>query len=398
MQIASVRPVVTGHRISNPEMQRSWALVRIETDSGIVGWGEASTNWGHSYPTVFTTLVTDVCAGHLVGRDPMAIRDRVADLKVVLDGYLGWEGLSSQTIGAIEVALWDIVGKQLGAPVHQLLGGSPYPIPLYGTGTTMFEKTADWHAHYFDTCVALGFKGVKVRLGRELDDDVDVVRTVRDHIGPDLHIGVDSYWFHDVDTAIELSRRLAPIGIHFFEEPVPQYKIESLERLQHNTPVRVAVGERVYSPRAFAELARRDAARVFEPDVTITGGIIACMEIAGIAERSSIEVIPHVGGPTVVGLAANLHWATAARVRLCEYDIEQDQPMITDLGHNPGLALADLDGGTITAPTGPGLGVEVDEERLAAHPFVEGDTYVEMFPEHESGRSAAAGRSAGNDP
>ena len=116
MKIESVRAVLTGHRILNPEMQRSWALVRIETDTGTVGWGEASTNWGHSYPTVFRAVVEDVCSRHLEGRDPLAIRDRVADLKVALDGYLGWEGLSSQTIGAIEIALWDILGKTLGAP------------------------------------------------------------------------------------------------------------------------------------------------------------------------------------------------------------------------------------------------------------------------------------------
>ncbi len=247
MKIENVRAVLTGHRILNPEMQRSWALVRIETDTGTVGWGEASTNWGHSYPTVFRAVVEDVCSRHLEGRDPLAIRDRVADLRVALDGYLGWEGLSSQTIGAIEIALWDILGKTLGAPIHQLLGGRAYPIPLYGTGTTMFEQSHEWHTHYFDQCVSLGFKGIKVRLGRAVDEDVDLVRLVREHVGPDLLIGVDSYWFHDVDSAIELVHKIAPYRIHFFEEPIPQYQIDGLERLQHSSPIRVAVGERVYS-------------------------------------------------------------------------------------------------------------------------------------------------------
>lgn len=390
MQIQRARAVLAGYRKTDPEMQRSFALVRIETTDGLVGWGEASTNWGHSYPTVFRAVVDDVCARHLVGRDPLAIRDRVADLRVALDGYLGWEGVTSQTIGAIEMALWDLLGKSLDAPVHQLLGGAAYPIPLYGTGTTMFDQTPEWHARYFDQCMSLGFAGVKVRLGRDLDDDVETVRVVREHVGPEALIGVDSYWFHDVDTAIELSRRIAPYRIHFFEEPLPQYQIEGLELLQRASPIRVAVGERVYSPRAYAELARRDAARVFEPDATLCGGITAAMQIADIADRYSIEVIPHVGGPTVVGLAANLHWATAARVKICEYDIDPHQPMITDIGDNPGLALVDLTGGTITAPTGPGLGVDVDEVLLAEHPFVEGDTYAELFPEHESGRSASA--------
>ena len=389
MRIDSVRAVLAGYRKSDPDMERSFALVRIEADDGTVGWGESSTNWGHSYPTVFQAAVDDVCARHLVGRDPLAVRDRTADLRVALDGYLGWEGLSSQTVGAVEIALWDILGKTLGAPVHQLLGGSAYPIPLYGTGTTMFDQSPQWHARYFDQCLELGFKGVKVRLGRALADDAEVVAAVRDHVGPDVLMGVDSYWFHDPDSAIELARLIAGYGIHFFEEPVPQHQIEGLERLQRSSPIRVAVGERVYSPRMYAELARRDAARVFEPDASLVGGILSCLEIAGIAARSSIEVIPHVGGPTVVGLAANLHWATAARVALCEYDIDPHQPMITDIGHNPGLALTDLRGGAITAPTGPGLGVDVDEAELARHPYRQGDTYAELFPEHESGRAAA---------
>jgi D-galactarolactone cycloisomerase len=390
MQIADVRTVLTGYRKSDPPMQRSFALVRIETDDGTVGWGEASTNWGHSYPTVFRAVVDDVCARTLVGKDPTAIRRRVAELHVLLDGYLGWEGVTSQTIAALEIAMWDILGKSVARPVHELLGGRAHPLPLYGTGTTMFEESADWHAHYFDQCMDLGFHGVKVRLGRRIAEDVEVVARVREHIGPDKLIAVDSYWFHDVQSAIELSRRIAPLEIHFFEEPIPQYEVDGLARLQAASPVRVGVGERVYSVRQFAELARRDAARVFEPDATICGGIIACMDIAAIGARSGIEVIPHVGGPTVVGLAANLHWATAAGVALCEYDIDPHQPMITDIGDNPDLALVSLGAGTITAPTGPGLGVHIDEDRLAEHPYVAGDTYAEIFPDHESGTTAAS--------
>ncbi len=388
MKIDNVRSVLTGHRIKHPEMQRSWALVRIETTTGLVGWGEASTNWGHSYPTVFRALVDDICSRHLEGRDALAIRDRVDDLKIALDGYLGWEGLTSQTIGAIEMALWDLLGKSLKAPVYSLLGGSAYPIPLYGTGTTMFEQTSDWHAHYYDTCLDLGFKGVKIRLGRAIAGDVDLVETVRRHVGPDVLIGVDSYWFHDTDTAIELCRRIAPQQIHFFEEPIPQYQTEGLARLQHSTSIRVAVGERVYSPRSYADLARRDAARVFEPDATICGGLLACLQIADIAAGSSIEVIPHIGGPTAVGLAANLAWATAARVRLFEFDIEPDQPMVSAIGDNSRLGLNSIKDGTLTAPPGPGLGVDIDETELAKYPYVMGETYAELFPEHEAGRTA----------
>src|SRR5690606_9270659 len=100
MKISAVTPVTLGYRKSDPPMSRSFALVRIDTDSGITGWGEASTNWGHSYPTVFAAAVTDICASVLVGQEPRAIRARLADLHTRMDGYLGWDGFTSQTIGA----------------------------------------------------------------------------------------------------------------------------------------------------------------------------------------------------------------------------------------------------------------------------------------------------------
>ena len=142
MRITRVAPVTLGSRKADPPMMRSFALVRIETDTGLVGWGEASTNWGHSYPTVFAAAIRDVCAPILVGREPREVRSRLADLRTRMDGYLGWDGLTSQTIAAVELALWDILGRSLDAPVWQLLGGSPDPMPLYGTGTTMFDESA----------------------------------------------------------------------------------------------------------------------------------------------------------------------------------------------------------------------------------------------------------------
>ena len=166
VKITAIDPLALGYRKVDPPMARSFAVVRVETDAGIVGWGEASTNWGHSYPTVFAAAVRDVCAGPLLGTDPTDVRGRLAQLHVMLDGYLGWEGLTSQVIAALEIACWDITGQALEPPLHRLLGAANRPLRLYGTGTTMFEETADYHAHYFDEALAHGFGGMKVRLGR----------------------------------------------------------------------------------------------------------------------------------------------------------------------------------------------------------------------------------------
>lgn len=383
MKITAVTPVMLGYRKSDPPMSRSFALVRIDTDSGLTGWGEASTNWGHSYPTVFAAAVRDICASALVGQEPREIRARLADLHTRMDGYLGWNGLTSQTIGAVEMALWDILGRSVSAPVWQLLGGDGKAMDLYGTGTTMFAASARWHAEYFDQALAAGFSAVKVRLGRTHESDVDVVRRVREHVGPSLRIGVDSYWFHDARSALMLAESLADLSVFFFEEPLPQYRAAELVWLAERSPIPIAVGERVYSPREYAELARTRAAGIFQPDASICGGILASLEVAAIATQAGIPVYPHVGGPTAVGLAANLHWASAASVPLLEYDIDPYQPLVDEL--SPELSIAAISDGRVGPPTGPGLGVNVPDDIEERFPYVSGDSYTDLFPQHERG-------------
>jgi L-alanine-DL-glutamate epimerase-like enolase superfamily enzyme len=389
VKITAVDALALGYRKTDPPMARNFAVLRIETDDGLVGWGEASTNWGHMYPTVFVAAIRDVCAAPLLGTDPTDVRGRLRQLHVILDGYFGWEGFTSQVVAAVEIACWDIVGQAAEQPLHRLLGAANRPLRLYGTGTTMFEETPDYHAHYFDDAVAHGFHGVKVRLGRTVDDDVATVQAVRDHVGPDAMIGVDSYWFHDARTALAVAERLHPLGIGFFEEPVPQMRVDDLAWLAARSPIPVAVGERVYSPEQFDDLARRGAANVFQPDASVCGGILACMDVAAAAARRGIAVYPHVGGPTAIGLAANLHWAVAADVPWMEYDIDPYQPLVSEVGGVAPIALDDLKDGVVTAPDGPGLGVSLPDDVAERFPYSPGDTYAEVFPEHETGRSRA---------
>jgi L-alanine-DL-glutamate epimerase-like enolase superfamily enzyme len=386
VRITAIDPIALGYRKSDPPMARNFAVVRVETDAGYVGWGEASTNWGHSYPTVFQAAVRDVCAAPLLGTDPTDVRGRVGQLHVLLDGYLGWEGLTSQVIGAIEIACWDILGQAAGLPLHRLLGAANRELRLYGTGTTMFEETAGYHAHYFDEALAHGFRGFKVRLGRSVADDVATVAAVREHVGPEAFIGIDSYWFHDPRTALEVATALGPLKVGFFEEPVPQMRVDELAWLTARSPIPIAVGERVYSPAQFDAIARAGAANVFQPDASICGGIGACMEIATLAAHRGIAVYPHVGGPTIVGLAANLHWAVAADVPWMEYDIDPWQPLVTEIG-GPAIGLGDIAGGVIAPPDAPGLGVSLPDDVAERFPYVPGDTYAEVFPDHEKGRS-----------
>lgn len=385
MRITSITARVLSYQKTDPPMSRAFVVVKVDTDDGVVGWGEASSNWGHSYPTVVKTVIDDVISPNLEGSDALALRDRLGQMHVLLDGYLGWEGLTSQVIGAVEIALWDIAGKVHGVPISKLLGGSLEPIALYGTGTTMFEETAEWHAHYFDQALALGFRNVKVRLGKNPDSDVDLVRTVSEYIGPGKRVMADAYWGYSPEEAIALTERLKPFGVYFFEEPCPQYDVDGLARLAaRSLPVRIAGGERIYSPMQYRMLAERGAIHVFQPDATLCGGILACMDIAAIARLHSLEVIPHVGGPTAIGLAANLQWAAAAGVLMIEADIDPHQPLVDTLA--PELALSRVVNGAMIIPDAPGLGITFDEAMLDDFPYERGGTYAEVFTDHETGR------------
>ena len=363
-------------------MRRSYAVVRVEVEGGLVGYGEASSNYGHSYPTVIRAIVDDVLSRNLIGRDARDIRLRTAEMHGLLDGYLGWDGVTAQAIGAVETALWDIAGKRAGLPISELLGGSPRSLRLYATGTTMFDATPDWYAHYFDAALDRGMTGVKVRIGTDAEGAHARVRAVRDYVGGDLDVMVDAYWGYTPDDAVRLADRLAPLKIAFFEEPSPQQN-EGFARLAGRFPMPIAVGERVYSPGQFAAIAEAGSAHIFEPDACICGGISACMEIAAIARRHDIPVIPHLGSPTAIGFAANLQWAAAAGCSLVEYDIYPDLPARDRLMREPIFQLDRITNGMLPVPDGPGLGIEIDEAAFADLPYEAGGTYAEIFVDHE---------------
>ena len=306
MRIESVQAVLTGHRILNPRCSAAGpGEDRDRQRHGRLGRGldqlgppipPSSAPWWRT------------CAPATSRARPAGHPGPRADLKVALDGYLGWEGLSSQTIGAIEIALWDILGKTLGAPIHQLLGGRAYPIPLYGTGTTMFEQSHEWHALLRPVRRARlqGRQGAP----RPADEDVELVKLVR---GTSVRTSdrVDSYWFHDVDSAIELCGRIAPFRIHFFEEPIPQYQIEGSNACSTARPSgsRSVSGctRRGRSPSSPAGTRSR-----FEPDATLNGGLCRAWRSPTSRRGRRSRSSPHRWSDRRRS-GGQLQWATAAR-------------------------------------------------------------------------------------
>ena len=232
----------------------------------------------------------------------------------------------------------------------------------------MFEETPDYHAHYFDEALGHGFGGFKVRLGRSVADDVATVAAVRDHVGPDALIGVDSYWFHDARTALEVAERAAPAR-HRVLRGAGAADARRRPRLaggpQPDPDRRRRAGLLARPVRRPRPAPARPTCS--SPTPSICGGMLACMEIAALARQRGIAVYPHVGGPTIIGLAANLHWAVAADVRL-DGVRHRPVPAAGRRGRRPAIGLGDIVGGELAAPDGPGLGVSPARRRRRALP------------------------------
>ena len=385
MKITRITAISLGYTKVDPEMYRSFALVKIDTDAGHVGWGEASSSYGHSYPTVVQTIVDDVLADMLLGKNPLAIRARLAEMHLWLDGYLGWDGVSAQVIGAIEIALWDIFGKKHDVSIAAILGAGLDSLPLYATGTTSFDVDLGWHETYFDDILDAGIKGIKVRLGNDPDRDLELIARTRQVIGDDCKLMADGYWTYTLREAIRLAQNMEPYNVNFYEEPIPQYMLGGLAELRAASPVRIAVGERVFSLAGFRDVIHHRAADVLQPDPTVCGGILACMEVAALAKAHDLAVVPHVGGLTAVGVAAGLHLAAAIEPELLEYDPDPYQPLRDELLVDPIFGMGRVENGHMAVPTGPGLGITIDESILGTYPYERGTLYQEVYPEHGAG-------------
>jgi len=381
MKITKIDTIGLGYERKISPMQRGFALVRVETDAGIVGWGEASTSYGHIYPNVVRAIIDDAISRAIIGKDPLDINSRLYDMKLYVHPWLGWDGIAAQTIGAVEIALWDILGKACDKPIAHLFGARREKVPLYGTGTVNPGEDPKWHGQYFDTLLENGFKGVKTRISSGIEKDIAQIAGVRDYIGPNVELMVDAYFCYTPASAIKLAKLMAPYKPLFFEEPVPQHMLPGIAQLREESPVPIAYGERLYSLSGFEILVNRKAADVLQPDATVCGGILECIEVNALGKANNLKVFPHIGGLSAVGLAANLHLAAIINCDMLEYDGSSFQPMRDEILRDPIFSWERLEDGCLRVPDGPGLGIEIDESVFEKYPFKKGRFYPDVFPQ-----------------
>lgn len=357
---------------------KNWLFVRIETDTGVVGWGESYTM--RDRDRSLTQLVEEL-ARYLVGRDPFHIKHFSQLVYSDFGGRRGDIHLYCALSG-IEQALWDVVGKALNTPVYNLLGGPCRDrIRAYANGWT---TNGSWNSAIFspkalaqaakDT-VAMGFTALKfepfpgpMRSFVSRKDErtaVENVRIVREAVGPDIDILVEVHRRLTPTSAIRVAKDMTEFKPFWYEEPVPVENVDALAEVRNKIDLPVVTGETLCTKVNFREVLDKRAADILNPDVSHCGGILELKEIAAMAEANYVAVCPHNHNSTTVSLAATLQVAaTIPNFLITEYFVN-----FTEKGNeilkNP-FKLVD---GHFVIPTGPGLGIEIDEDALGKLSF-----------------------------
>ena len=358
------RIVSAGLRGSTPE--GGWAneikptdcvhtLVAVYTDEGVTGWGSASTN---------DTLVRgslNVLEPLLLDENPLE-PERVSEKLHANTFWMGRGGAITHTISAIDMAMWDILGKATGHPVGRLLGGRyrdrvcPYASMLMEAPEPLSDKLLSINAQ--------GFRAFKIGWGpfghRDTATDEAIVRAAREAVGPDSLLMVDAgasdaYWPQGYKWAVRTASMLADYSVYWFEEALPPDNLKDFILLRQTSPVPISGGEVLTRRQSFEPWICQGAFDIVQPDITKVGGISETRRIGWMAEDHGLRMIPH-GWNTALGLAADLQLASALRgTDLVEY--LTTSPFIDDIVEDQWKLDAE---GMLEIPDKPGLGISID--------------------------------------
>ncbi len=347
---------------------RQALLVEVLTDDGLVGWGESGSG---TLPPSGKAFVEEVLRPAALGEDPFNLQRIKQKARTMID-RAAWGGLAVQALSGLEIALWDLMGKAVGRPVSQLLGGRVRDrVQAYASGLYYYPTAADptearvaEARRYLDR----GYRAMKMKVGGLTpEDDIREVEAIRAAIGDDAWLMADANGAYDSRTAIQVGRELDRLRVAWFEEPVQRTDVDGYLEVKRTLNMPITGGEHLAGLEAFRELVGRRAVDIVQPDLANCGGLAEAMRIAALAAAFHVRVMPHVWG-TPVAVAAGLHFAAAlpptpvtvtptplAQEPLFEFD-STSQP-IRDAMLTEALRPPD---GWIAVPDGPGLGVEVD--------------------------------------
>ena len=333
---------------------RSTTLVQVETDDGITGWGSCSGNG-----ELIEVIVSKVLKPLLTGMDPTQI-DEIWDRAYVRGGHkeFGTRGVGVVALSGIDIALWDILGKSRGLPIFQLLGGKCRDkVPVYATA--LYPEEPSKVAKRARAFAEQGFHGVKIKVGFDLDQDIRIVRAVRQELGKDFVVMTDANQGYTVDVALKAAEAFADCGAFWLEEPLFVEDIAGHALLREKGNVPIAVGENLHTCYAFENFVARGAVDFLQPDVARAGGITEIRKIAAMAAMHKVPISFHTWGDGIA-LAASVHLSAALKECIVmELDYTYN-PLREKLLREP----LEVENGFLAPPDKPGLGVELDPKAL----------------------------------
>lgn len=350
-------------------------IVRVEADSGLVGYGEVHLGYGRNRGACYTAkaAVEQELGPEILGEDPtrpeyiwekMYNGPRTA--LALTYGHacprLGRRGAIVCAMSGIDMALWDIFAQSLGVPIHKLLGGGYRTrIPAYASGGHAPAEHAGEEAMGY---LEKGFKAVKMRVGgmdapRQVAGSIARIRAVREAIGPGVDLMIDAHGSLNETTALRLARGAEPFGIGWFEEPTASDNWDGMARVRAATTIPVATGENEFTHFDFRDLIAKQAADILQPDLAVVGGFTAARRVGALTQAANLQCIPHVWGSAIL-FVASLHLA-AALPNCPIFEFRQGScGLFTDLIEEP---LEIDDEGCVVVPDKPGLGVTLDVEK-----------------------------------
>ncbi|HEX4212430.1 MAG TPA: mandelate racemase/muconate lactonizing enzyme family protein [Candidatus Dormibacteraeota bacterium] len=366
MRIAEAQTLVLG------SSWRNFTIVRLRTDDGLEGVGEVRMV---NHTKALLGYLEYALPAHVIGSDPFDL-EALAQ-RMWRSDYERAGGVVMSGLAAVEIACWDIIGKALSQPIYRLLGGAVRDrIKAYANGWYTVERTPQEFHAAARRVVERGYLALKVDpFGAgtyELDAGerrraLELVEAVRDAVGPDADLLIEMHGRFAPAAAVSIARDLERINPAWIEEPVPPENLAALERVRREVRIPVASGERIHVRHEFRELFERQAADILQVDITGCGGLLEAKKIAGWAEAYYLLMAPHnVGGP--ISTAAALHLAAATpNFKIQEHFNDFGEAHVKQSA--PGNP--EVEDGYFSLPSGPGLGVTLDQDLVAAHPAEE---------------------------
>jgi L-Ala-D/L-Glu epimerase len=327
-------------------------ILKVRTDEGLDGVGDVDPDPGYSEDSFPETLAAiRRLADHLIGLDPFNIVGVLERMDQIVPSHLDAKA-------AIEMALFDLKGKALGVPVHSLLGGM-YREEIFlngwigmGSPDEAATEAQGWLDH--------GFRSAKIKVGSGIEQDRDRVKAVREAVGDRMALRVDANEAYTVDEAVRLAKSLSPFDLSLFEQPVPRRDLDGMAKIRKAIEIPLMADEAILGPETLVEVIRKEAADIVKVKVMKQGGIARTVQMIHTAEAAGIKCVIGHGFGMAINTLSEIHVAASCKniIQGCEF--VGPLKMKQDVVKNP----LDMETGKVRVPDRPGLGADLDDEKL----------------------------------